>query len=96
MAKEAREKKASQGGFAYGSPPFGYKALNAELVIDQQEQEIIEFIRRHRRSGKSTHAIAIWLNNNGYAAKRGGKWFPQSVKRVLLGLKNGVCLKNEI
>ena len=45
--ERGRQAKAAQGGYAgYGSPAFGQKAVNGELVDDPSEQEIIELIRR--------------------------------------------------
>lgn len=67
----------------HGSPPFGQKVVDGELVIDPHEQEIIESIRRHHKSGKSLQQIADWLNENDYKTKRGQQWRRISVKRVL-------------
>lgn len=82
--EQGRKAKAAQGGYAgYGSPAFGLKSLNGELVENPQEQEIIDLIRRHHKSGKSLQQIANWLNNHGYKTKRGQQWKRISVKRVL-------------
>ncbi len=82
--ERGRQAKAAQGGYAgYGSPAFGKKSVNGELVDDPSEQEIIELIRRHHKSGKSLQQIANWLNENGYRTKRGSQWQKISVKRVL-------------
>ena len=82
--ESARQTKAANGGYAgYGSPAFGQIAINGELVANPQEQEIIELIRRHHKSGKSLQQIADWLNLNSYSTKRGQQWRRISVKRVL-------------
>ena len=82
--ERGRRAKAAHGGYAgYGSPAFGQKAIDGELVEDQKEQQIIELIRRHHKSGKSLQQIANWLNDNGYRTKRGQQWQRISVKRVL-------------
>ena len=82
--ESGRRNKAANGGYAgYGSPAFGQKAIDGELVADPQEQEIIELIRRHHKSGKSLQQIANWLNENGYKTKRGQQWQRISIKRVL-------------
>lgn len=81
---QGRKAKAAQGGYAgYGSPAFGQKAVNGKLVVDPQEQEIIDLVRRHHKSGKSLQQIADWLNGNGYKTKRGQQWRRISIKRVL-------------
>ena len=82
--ERGRQAKAAEGRYAgYGSPAFGQKVINGELVADPQEQEIIDLIRRHHKSGKSLQQIADWLNNNGYKTKRGQQWRRISIKRVL-------------
>ena len=82
--EQGRQAKAANGGYVgYGSPAFGQKTVNGELVDDPQEQRVIELIRRHHKSGKSLQQVADWLNNNGYRTKRGQSWRRISVKRVL-------------
>ena len=79
-----RRSKAAQGGYAgYGSPAFGEKSVNGNLVANEKEQQIIELIRRHHKSGKSLQQIANWRNIQGYKTKRGREWQRISVKRVL-------------
>lgn len=82
--ERGRKAKAERGGYAgYGSPAFGQKAVDGELVGDPVELEAIELIRRHHKSGKSLQQIADWLNHQGYTTKRGHQWRRISVKRVL-------------
>lgn len=79
-----RKAKAEQGGYAgYGSPAFGCRSLNGELVEDPDEQQVVDLIRRHHKSGKSLQQVADWLNQRGYRTKRGQQWKRISVKRVL-------------
>ena len=81
---EGRRIKAANGGYAgYGSPPFGQRAEAGALIEDPSEQQIIDLIRRHHKSGKSLQMIADWLNEQGYRTKRGSHWRRISVKRVL-------------
>ncbi len=81
---QGRQAKVAQGGYAgYGSPAFGQQSLAGELVEDPVEQQVIELIRRHHKSGKSLQQIADWLNQQGYQTKRGQQWKRISVKRVL-------------
>jgi site-specific DNA recombinase len=83
-----RAAKAAKGGYAYGSPRFGQVSQDGELVASDSEQEIIEIIRRHRKSGKSFQAVADYLNANGYPTKRGGQWAGVQVKRICDRLKS--------
>ncbi len=82
--EQGRKAKAARGGYAgYGSPSFGQMSVEGELVNNPPEQEIIELIRRHHKSGKSLQQIADWLNYHGYRTKRDSEWQRISVKRVL-------------
>jgi DNA invertase Pin-like site-specific DNA recombinase len=82
--EQARRAKAAQGGYAgYGSPAFGQQAIDGELAENADEQQVIELIRRHHKSGKSLQQVADWLNQNGCTTKRGQQWQRISVKRVL-------------
>jgi hypothetical protein len=82
--EQGRQAKANSGGYAgYGSPAFGQRSVDGELVNDAAECQVIELIRRHHKSGKSLQKIADWLNAQGYTTKRGQPWQRISVKRVL-------------
>ena len=82
--EQGRQAKAAKGGYAgYGSPAFGERSVDGQLIKDEKEQQIIELIRRHHKSGKSLQQVANWLNAQGYTTKRGQKWQRVSVKRVL-------------
>jgi Recombinase len=82
--EQGRQAKADNGGYAgYGSPAFGQRSIDGELIADPTESQTIELIRRHHKSGKSLQKIADWLNQQGYTTKRGQAWQRISVKRVL-------------
>lgn len=82
--ERGRQAKADSGGYAgHGSPAFGQRSIDGELVADPVESQTIELIRRHHKSGKSLQKIADWLNQHGYTTKRGQAWQRISVKRVL-------------
>ncbi|MBI4781207.1 MAG: recombinase family protein [Oscillatoriophycideae cyanobacterium NC_groundwater_1537_Pr4_S-0.65um_50_18] len=82
--EQGRQTKAAQGGYVgYGSPAFGQRSLDGNLVENPDEQQVIDMIRRHHKSGKSLQQVADWLNQRGYKTKRGQQWQRISVKRVL-------------
>jgi site-specific DNA recombinase len=58
-------------------------AIDGELVTDEKEAEIIDLMKRHRKSGKSYRAIADYLDRNDYPTKRGGSWTHRTVKLIL-------------
>jgi site-specific DNA recombinase len=83
-----RRAKAEKGGYAYGSPAFGLKVIDGELVANDDEQKAIELIRRHRKSGKSYQRVAEYLNFANIPTKRGKAWSAMQVKRICDRLKS--------
>jgi site-specific DNA recombinase len=81
--ERGRKAKADKGGYAFGAPPIGKKAVDGELVLDDVEQETIALIQRHRKSGKSPQKIADFLNAQSIPTKRGGTWHHSTVRKVL-------------
>jgi DNA invertase Pin-like site-specific DNA recombinase len=78
-----RAAKAARGGYAYGAPPLGQRAVDHELVPDEREQAAIAHIRELHGQGRSLRQIVAALEDGGYQTKRGGHWFPSTVARVL-------------
>ena len=78
-----RAEKARQGGYAYGSPPFGWSAKDRELVRNQAERAIANRMRSMRANGASLRQIADTLNAERVPAKRGGRWHPETIKQAL-------------
>jgi len=63
-------------------PSYGQQKIK-DFLPDPKEQEIINIIRNHRRSGKTIYAIAKYLNDNGYKTRHGKDWNQVQVKRIL-------------
>ena len=78
-----RARKAEQGGYAYGSPPFGKRSVDGVLVDDPAEQAALARARQLRAAGASMRAIADTLTVEGHTPKRGGRWHPPTVQRML-------------
>lgn len=81
--RRGRRRKAERGGFAYGSPPYGYRAVNRRLVPDRREQAALRRMRDLAATGASTREIAAALRAEGHPTKRGGSWSPPVVARIL-------------
>jgi len=81
--RSGRRRKAEKGGYAYGSPPFGYTANEGALVADPAEQAVIRRASVLRAEGKSLREIAAVLDAEGHTTKRGRVWHPTTVARVL-------------
>jgi site-specific DNA recombinase len=81
--QRGRALKAERGGYAFGSPPFGYRAESGELVPVLEEQEAIALAFKLRRSGCSLREIGQALSEEGHRSKRGGAWYPSTVARLV-------------
>jgi DNA invertase Pin-like site-specific DNA recombinase len=82
--RNGRKAKAAAGGYAgYGSPAFGQRSVDGELVTEEAEAAVITRMHELRGAGLSYRLIAATLNEEGLKSKRGGDWHPQTVSRVL-------------
>lgn len=81
--RAGRRMKAEKGGYAYGSPPVGYRAEAKELVVEETESRAVARARELREQGESLRAIARILDEEGHHAKRGGPWHPATLARAL-------------
>jgi DNA invertase Pin-like site-specific DNA recombinase len=81
--RNGRKLKAEQGRYAYGAPAFGSSAVDHELAPNDAERSVIDMLRAMRLHGLSYRDMADALNGAGYATKRGGKWYAQTVLNVL-------------
>jgi DNA invertase Pin-like site-specific DNA recombinase len=80
--RAGRAKKASTGGYAGGGPPYGWRAVDGELVPVEDEQAVIAMVRRLRGEGRSWAAIAAALNTSEVPSRRGGRWYAATARRV--------------
>lgn len=74
-------KKAS--GEAYCGAPFGFEAIAGRLIEVKRESAIVADILKMREAGASLADIANNLNAKGIEGKRGGKWFPSTVRYLI-------------
>ncbi|UPK66527.1 recombinase family protein (plasmid) [Rhodococcus pyridinivorans] len=79
--KSGRRQKAESGGYATGSPPYGQRAIDGELVEHPEEAAVLRQIRVWATEGVGVRAIARRLNDAGIPSKRGGRWHPSTVAR---------------
>lgn len=68
-----------------GGLPFGYDSNNdGKLIENEKEMTIVKKIKSMYRRGYSYSAIAEALNVEGEKTKKGNKFFPQTVKCVVM------------
>jgi DNA invertase Pin-like site-specific DNA recombinase len=81
--RDGRRMKATKGGYAYGAPPFGVTSKDGQLVPVRNEAAAVRRIMELHRAGRSARSIAATLDAEGVPAKRGGRWYPMTVSRVI-------------
>jgi DNA invertase Pin-like site-specific DNA recombinase len=81
--RSGRARKAQRGGFAYGAPPYGYAAVDGELVEVADEQATLSRIRELYDEGTSYRAIAETLTAEGAKPRRGRAWHPGVLARLV-------------
>jgi DNA invertase Pin-like site-specific DNA recombinase len=85
--RAGRRLKAASGGYAgYGSPPFGFRSEDGELVPDDDEQRTLTRIAELHAQGASLRSIGRILTEEGYSPKRSATWHPQTLSGIVDGL----------
>ena len=83
--RSGRRRKSAVGGYAYGSPPYGWESVDGVLVEVEHEQAVLARMRALQKSGRSIRQIAEELNADAVPAKReGSRWHPTTVSRALV------------
>ena len=79
-----RREKARRGGFAGGPAPYGYRRdKEGGLVPDPEEAAVVRRIFDLYGQGYTPRQIADLLNAEGVPGKRGGRWYPASIRYML-------------
>lgn len=83
QSKKARDEIRAVGGICEGQARFGYRKENGKVTPNDDEQKAIALIRRRRREGATLRAICSELEARGIRPRRGQRWHPNQVRRVL-------------
>ncbi|MEU5844604.1 recombinase family protein [Rhodococcus sp. NPDC047139] len=81
--KSGRRAKAERGGYATGAPAYGQQAVERELTEHPAEADTLRQMREWADEGVGVREIARRLNAAGIPSKRGGKWHPTTVARLV-------------
>lgn len=81
--RSGRGRKAHDGGYAFGAPPFGFRVEDGGLVPDETEQQTLDRAQELQADGAFIREIATTLNEEGLRTKRGTRWHPTTVARCL-------------
>jgi hypothetical protein len=74
--RAARQRKKATTGRCEGRKPFG---------SHEGEQAVLKRMRSLHASGGNWETIAGTLNGEGIVTRSNGKWFPATVRRIVLG-----------
>jgi len=61
---------------------YGYKQVDGETIVDEQEQAIMRRILKLRAQGMICRRVADILNNDGRRTRRGNLWTDDNVNHV--------------
>ena len=79
-----RIRKAENGKYAGDKPALGYKSVEGDLEIDNQNTKTIKKIfYMSKRKKMSFGKIAKELNKKGIPTAQGGKWYSSTIKYIL-------------
>lgn len=78
-----RAVKAARGGYSGGRPPYGYKTMNGNLVIVEEEAEVVRRVFKMKDSGATYVEICDALNADGKTTKSGTKFLPSTLQIIL-------------
>lgn len=85
--RRGRRIKGEQGKYAYGAPPYGWQAHKKELTEEEMEQAGRARARQLRDEEElSFRGIAAALEAEGLRPKRGERWHPETVRRMLANM----------
>lgn len=80
----AMRHKQALGEYIGGAAPYGYRlADDGALVADEVEQRTIGLVVAHRAAGWSLRKIAAALDTASIRPRRGERWHPQTVARIV-------------
>lgn len=76
-------KRFQNGTYVISYPPYGYKNIDGEMVVVPEQAEIVKEIFAEVLAGKGTHTIATALTKRGVPSKKGGRWYAETVARLI-------------
>ena len=81
--RRGQRESIAKGTYLGGTTPYGYKALNGKLVIDDKTAPMIRYLFEHYAKGEARKDIIDELNRRGYCNRYGKPLSPNSFSHVL-------------
>jgi len=72
-----------ENGEVYGPEPWGYRREGKRLVPAEDELRVLGIVKELRRAGASLRQICRELEAAGIPTKRGGRWAPETIAKML-------------
>jgi DNA invertase Pin-like site-specific DNA recombinase len=66
-----------------GSPPYGYRVEDGQLLANPTEQAVLVRIAELRSEGATFREIARTLESEGHRPKRAKRWHPETLRRLV-------------
>ncbi|MEK4666519.1 recombinase family protein [Niallia sp. FSL R7-0271] len=79
--KLGMEKKTKLGKWKGGMAPYGYKIVNKELEINEDEEPLIKYIFHLSRT-LGFYSIAKKITEQGFTTRKGGDWHVDTVRDI--------------
>jgi DNA invertase Pin-like site-specific DNA recombinase len=78
----ALQHKKAQGEHV-GSPSLGFDMVDGKLVRNIDESGVLERVLQLRTESLTYQQIADTLTEEGHQTKRGGRWYPATVRNYV-------------
>ena len=75
--------RRKQGKFTGGMVSYGYKIIDAEVVVNEEEAPIRRLIYDLFIEHQRMSTVARELNNRGYVTRKGKQWSDVTIRRLL-------------
>lgn len=72
-----------EGRWHGGAPPYGYRAVDGELVVDFEQARVVARVFERFLEGATQSQIARELTRRGVPAARGGGWEQRRIGKLL-------------
>lgn len=82
-SKWSVQRRFQNGTFKLSYPPYGYDWDGENMVIHPEQAEVVKRIFAETLSGKGSESIAVGLNADGIAPRKGKRWTSTTIRGML-------------
>lgn len=87
QSEQRRDEKVASGGYICGRPPYGYRVIDEEFVVNQDQAHAVRLIFEQCRAGKGlSDILALLKTRHAFTSSREGKpqfWDRVKIRRIL-------------